>query len=167
VFTQCGGACCGKSTPALGPDHRDYQRLISIFWCLVVRLVRSGLGGCQQAGAVIAGWCLLRLSTLPRLPAPLGPGRRQATGECTCLQCPPTTPTARFSLVGGWGGLSSMCIHVWHLLQFHHTTSILVMDHRCRHPPLSQCSKPANYCCLSPGSSGILPLSALSANPGG
>jgi len=95
----------------------------------VVRLVRSGLGGCQQAGAVIAGWCLLRLSTLPRLPAPLGPGRRQATGECTCLQCPPTTPTARFSLVGGWGGLKSMCFHVWHLLQYHHTTSILVTDH--------------------------------------
>lgn len=62
-----------------------------------------------------------------------GPGRQQATGECTCLQCPPTTLTARVSLLGWWGGLafpSTMCIHLWRLVQIHHYTSIVVTNQR-------------------------------------
>ena len=99
-----------------------------------------------------------------------GPGRQQATGECTCLQCPPTTLTARVSLLGWWGGPGLSLNHVYSLVA-PSSDSPLHLD-RGNQPKVTA----SFFAAVQPYSQTFLPftrifklftINALSASPGG
>ena len=66
----------------------------------------------------------------PTTPSPARTGPPPGNEGVYLPAVPPHHPDGQVLPVGGWGGLRKMCIHVWHMLQFHHTASILVTNHR-------------------------------------
>ena len=130
--------------------------------------MRSGLGGCQQAGAVIAGWCLLRLSTLPRL-APDRAASRQRGSVPACSAPPPPSPPGSPCWVGG-GGPGLFPNHVYSLVA-PSSDSPLHLD-RGNQPKVTA----SFFAAVQPYSQTFLPftriskifsINVLSASPGG